>query len=132
MKLYPFRLNSNSLTENKVDPIPVAPELPTSTVIRAPIPVSVVAPVPTLDTPTIGISSYDGLGVNSFGSLYPVPAWGILNDKAPPTPISAVIVAPEPTFLPTNAVIESVLNDIIDVSIPDTGSVFLGYGWFVE
>ena len=73
LKLYPFRLNSKLLTENKVDPIPVAPELPTSTVMRAQFQYQLWHQFQLL-TPTIGISSYDGLGVNSFGSLYPVPA----------------------------------------------------------
>ena len=42
----------NEVTVNNVEPIPVVELAPTSTLTRSPLPVSVVAPIPSLETPT--------------------------------------------------------------------------------
>ena len=65
LKLYPLLFNLKLTTSKDVDPIPtvvlVAPTSTTSTV--TPVPVSVVDPIPLLETPTIGRFSYDGAGI---------------------------------------------------------------------
>jgi hypothetical protein len=58
LKLYPGLENLTSVTSNKVDPIPVEP--PTFKSNNNPVPVSVVAPIPNLETPTTGRLLYDG------------------------------------------------------------------------
>ena len=84
----------NSVTSKYVEPIPVDP--PTLRSISNPIPVSVVAPIPNLETPTTGKFSYAGSETNISGLLYPVPPAPTLNDNVPPTPTDAVIVATSP------------------------------------
>ena len=94
LKLYPGLENLTSLTSNKVDPIPVDPLTFKST--NNPLPVSVVAPIPILETPTTGRLLYDGSETNISGLLYPVPPAPTLNDNVPPAPTDAVIVATSP------------------------------------
>ena len=62
---YPGLENLNSVTSKYVEPIPVDP--PTLRSISNPIPVSVVAPIPNLETPTTGKFSYDGSETNISG-----------------------------------------------------------------
>ena len=55
LKLYPVLSNSKFLIVNEVDPIPtVVVAAPTSNVRVTPVPVSVVDPIPLLETPVIG------------------------------------------------------------------------------
>ena len=60
---------SNDLTSNKVEPIPVVLLPPTLIFKSNPIPVSVVVPKPTLETPTTGKFSYVGEGGIIFGFI---------------------------------------------------------------
>ncbi len=58
LNLYPVLDNSKFLTENKFEPVPEGiPDGPTSTLIKAPIPVSGPVPNPILETPSIAMSS---------------------------------------------------------------------------
>ena len=69
---------------------------PISRVIDKPIPVAVVAPRPSLETPTTGRFWYDGLSTFITGLVYPLPPLTILNASVPPAPTVAVIFAPVP------------------------------------
>ena len=61
------------------------------------MPVSVVAPIPSLETPTTGRFSYEGSDTNTDGFVYPVPPAPIENVNVPPTPTVAEILATSPT-----------------------------------
>ena len=91
-------------------------------------PVSVVVPIPILDTPTTSRPSYDGSGISIWGLIYPLPAAAILKIKVPPTPTVAVIFAPvpPPPPAPTLTVIESVVTAVILKKTPAAGSVARG------
>ena len=70
LKSNPVLSRVKLLTVNKVEPIPtVVFAAPTSTVILAPVPVSVVDPIPLLDTPTTDKFSYEGDGISITGSV---------------------------------------------------------------
>ena len=69
---------------------------PTETLIDAPVPVSVVEPIPLLETPVTDKFSYDGAGMTIIGSVYPVPALSTVNDKVPPAPTMADTAALAP------------------------------------
>ena len=88
---------SKDLTSKRVDPIPVVLLPPTSMFRSNPVPVSVVAPTPTLDTPVTGKFSYLGTGASTLGFAYPLPPPTTLNINVPPIPTVAVTVAPVPT-----------------------------------
>ena len=61
----------NSVTSKWVDPIPTLVEdPPTLTSTNNPIPVSVVAPTPSLETPVTGRFSYAGSSTNICGFTY--------------------------------------------------------------
>ena len=61
LKLYPLFSNTKLVTVNKVEPIPTEVlAAPTSIVISAPFPVSVVFPIPLLETPVTDKLEYDG------------------------------------------------------------------------
>ena len=61
LKLYPLFSNTKFVTVNRVEPIPTAVlAAPTSIVIDAPLPVSVVLPIPLLETPVTGRLEYEG------------------------------------------------------------------------
>ena len=87
-----------SLTSYKVEPIPTLVfAAPTSTLIFKPNPVSVVAPIPRRETPTISRFSYDGSGImKDTVSVYPVPPSLTLNCNVPPAPTVASISAAFP------------------------------------
>ena len=63
---------------------------PTSIVNVAPVPVSVVEPIPLLETPVIGRFWYEGAGISIFGVTYPLPTLLILNLSAPPVPVFVI------------------------------------------
>jgi len=70
LKLYPLFSNTKLLTTNNVDPIPTdVLAAPIVTLTDAPVPVSVVAPIPLLDTPVIGRLLYEGSGILITGSV---------------------------------------------------------------
>ena len=109
LKLYPLLFNLKLTTSKDVDPIPtVVLAAPTTTSTVTPVPVSVVDPIPLLETPTIGRFSYDGAGIVITGSVYPVPALSIVNDKEPPAPTTTETSAPEP-------------DPVLSVTATDTG-----------
>ena len=130
----------NEFTWCKVDPIPVVGAAATSTVNLRPNPVSVVAPIPNLDTPTTSKSSYVGGSTSICGLTYPVPPFTTVKANVPPAPTVAVIFAPVPPPPPgwTSIVIVLVVTAVIAVWTPAIGSgkpVVLetarGYGWSV-
>ena len=72
--------------------MPEVEEPPTIISINSPIPVSVVEPIPSLETPVIGKLSYDGSETNICGLLYPVPPLTTLKESVPPAPTLGVAV----------------------------------------
>ena len=88
-----------------------------SNVIDKPIPVAVVVPIPSLDTPITDRFSYDGLSTDTTGLTYPVPPSTILNANVPPAPTVAVIFAPVPAPPPGPilTVMEFVVTAVIAV-----------------
>ena len=93
---YPGLEIPNDETSNNVEPIPVVELAPTSKVINKFDPVSVVLPIPLLETPITGRFSYDGDEIWIVGFVYPVPPYTTLKVRVPPAPTVAVMVAPYP------------------------------------
>ena len=124
---------SKDLTSKRVDPIPVVLLPPTSMFRSNPVPVSVVAPTPILDTPVTGKFSYLGDGASILGLIYPVPPPTTLNTSVPPIPTVAVTVAPVPTPPPDPTPTVNVFVVVVDIDKVAlcAGSVVLGYGWSV-
>ena len=68
MKECPDLAILNLLISNKVEPMPTdVLDAPTSMLSNKLAPVSVVAPIPNLDTPSTGIFSYIGSGMINLG-----------------------------------------------------------------
>ena len=103
---------------------------PTSMFRSNPVPVSVVAPRPTLETPVTGRFSYLGDGAITTGLIYEVPPPTTLKIKVPPIPTVAVIVAPVPVPPPDPTSTVNVFVVVVDIDklVLYAGSVVLGYG----